>query len=103
MAEDRFLFAFAGDGTVPLAFDLADASAPTFLADLFGFTISRRWWVVNRCMFADVRTETISVDVFCTGSVYSVRLLPDVPALRPRMTSRPAAPMCSETSCRRMC
>ena len=82
-AEDRFLFAFAGDGTVPLAFDLADASAPTFLADLFGFTISRRWWVVNRCMFADVRTETISVDVFCTGSVYSVRLLPDVPALRP--------------------
>ena len=82
-AEDRFLFVLSGDGTVPLAFDLEEAAAPTFLVDLFGFTISRRWWVVNRCVFADVRTETISVDVFCNDSVYSVRLLPEVPALRP--------------------
>ncbi len=81
-AEDKFLFVFSRDGTEPLAFDLADAAAPTFLANRFAFTVSNRWWEVNRCAFADVRTETISVDVFCTDSVYSVRLLPEVPALR---------------------
>ena len=83
-AEDRFLFAFAGDGTVPLAFDIEEASAPKFLAGLYPFTVPRRRRsrVDNRCTFADVRTETSSVDVFCADSVYSVRLLPEVPALR---------------------
>ena len=80
--KDRFLFAFGRDGTEPFAFDLSEAEMPSLLASLPSFVTSNRWWAVNRCTFADVRTETASVDVFCSDSVYSVRLLPEAPALR---------------------
>ena len=80
--EDRFLFAFAQEGTEPFAFDLRQAEMPSLLGYLPGFTAPVRWWTTNRCTFANPRTETISVDVFCSNSVYSVRLLPEVPMLR---------------------
>ena len=35
-----------------------------------------------RCTFADMRGETLTLDIFCTETAHSVRLLPDVPALR---------------------
>lgn len=81
-ADDKYLFAFATEGTAPFAFDVEQAATLRPLASLPAFTTSLRWWASSRCTFADARTETLSVDVFCSDSVYSVRLLPEVPALR---------------------
>ena len=64
-----------------LAFDLQDPAAPRLL--IRDTPIGRRYPEDPvRCTFADMREETLTLDMFCTETAHSVRLLPDVPALR---------------------
>ena len=90
--EDRFLFAFSEDGGTTDVFDLrGDPTAPRHLAHLSPFKDDaedfaggddRFGELPERCTFADVRSQTPSADVFCTESVFTVRLLPQEGALR---------------------
>ena len=64
-----------------LAFDLRDPAAPSLL--IRDSPIGRRHLEDPvRCTFADMREKTLTLDVFCTETAHSVRLLPDIPALR---------------------
>ena len=64
-----------------LAFDLTDPAAPRPL--IRDRPIGRRHPADGvPCTFASMRGEVLTLDVFCTDAAHSVRLLPDIPALR---------------------
>lgn len=86
-SSNRYLLAFGQSGLAAAAFDLADATAPRLLATANAFT---RGWVtglqagfVPGCRFVSMRTQILAADVACIDAVYSVRLKPDVPLMRP--------------------
>ena len=86
----EYLFVFGDLGLGTAAFGLENPAEPEFLATLAPFSESffgqhrdRGWFALTAlCEFADVRTQTLSVDVLCRDSLFSVRLLTDPPALR---------------------
>ena len=76
----RFLLALTATQEM-LAFDLEDPAMPRPLVR--DTPIGRRHPEDPvRCTFADMRAETLTLDIFCTETAHSVRLLPDTPALR---------------------
>ena len=76
----RYLLAVSGTQEMR-AFDLENPAMPRPL--LRDNPIGRRHLEDPvRCTFADMREETLTLDIFCTETAHSVRLLPDVPALR---------------------
>ena len=95
-SRDGYLLAFGNNGQGIAAFDLQDPAAPRFLdaPPLFGSAglataappgdasgVSNHA-LDSSCRFAVMRPTTVAVDLFCSNTVFSARLLPAIPAVR---------------------
>ena len=85
--DNRYLLAFGQSGLAPVALDMQTPSMPELLAGAGAFT---KGWATRLfsgflpgCRFVAMRPQTLAADVVCIDSVYSVRLHPSVPLLRP--------------------
>ena len=83
-ASGRYLLAFSDGGRETSAFDLDDRAAPRHIASLgaFGGDGFFGFFPAPACRFVDMRTQTLSADVFCEDAAFAVRLLPESGTLR---------------------
>ena len=87
-AAGEHLFAFGDGGVTPFAFSLTNRAEPQFLVSMSSFTQSFNALnpfavpQATLCRFSSARAQTLSVDVVCGDSLFSVRLLGDPPQLR---------------------
>ena len=77
--DDNFLFVFDNQGERAKVFSLEGGLDPDPLATLDTFWDAP--FLSNRCRFASVRHETLSVDVLCPGLVYAARYDSDMEQL----------------------
>ncbi|MDE0225066.1 MAG: S8 family serine peptidase [Gammaproteobacteria bacterium] len=68
--DDAYLFVFDNDGERANLFSLENPLNPDSLAS---FSRYEEPFQLNRCRFADARSETVVVDVFCPGMAFAVR------------------------------
>ena len=79
-ASGRYLLVLDEDGRYPMAFDLQDPAQPALLAkSAWAAPEYAEFWgqVLPPCRIAGIRTQTLSVDVFCPLLAFSAQLLPE--------------------------